>query len=216
MARLPYIEPERADPLTQGVYEKAQARFQMVLNIFKITGHVPALGAKMWEVFFTILQDGHVKWPTKELLILKTVKQGDCLYCVTQHEVVSERLGVGPEKQADLIGSRYRTSPRFTEEERAILALNDEVTADARRVSPETWAEVKKHWRDDQIVEILATIGAYIQVSKFGDSLGVELEPVFYGRSSVLFREEPPKSPAAARHIEHFEHVSRKAAAPHA
>lgn len=208
MARLLYIEPERADPLTSEVYEKAKARFQMILNIFKITGHVPQLGAKMWEIFFTILQDGHVKWPTKELLILKTVKKGDCLYCVTQHEVVAERLGVGPEKQAELVGRRYRTSPRFTPEERAILNLNDEMLADARRISPTTWSEVKKYWRDDQIVEILATIGAYIQVSKFGDSLGVELEPVFHGRSSVLFREEPPTSPAAARHLEHFERLS--------
>ncbi len=213
MARLPYIEPEQADPLTHGVYENAKARFQMILNIFKITGHVPRLGARMWDIFFTILQDGHVKWPIKELLILKTVKRGDCLYCVTQHEVVSERLGVGPEKQAELVGRRYQTSPRFTAEERAILDLNAEMLDDARRISPQTWAEVKRHWRDDQIVELVCTIGAYIQVSKFGDSLGVELEPVFQGRSSVLFHEEPPVSQAAARHIKHFEELSAEAAA---
>ena len=94
MAQLPYIEPEQADPVTKGVYDKVVARFQMVLNIFKITGNAPEVGSKMWEIFFEILQDGHVDWPTKELLILKATKMGDCLYCVTQHEVVSERLGV--------------------------------------------------------------------------------------------------------------------------
>jgi hypothetical protein len=58
----------------------------------------------------------------------------------------------------------------------------------------------------------LVTIGAYLQVSKFGDAMGVELEPVWYGRDSVLFAKEPPRSPAAARHLEHFQHLSAQAA----
>jgi AhpD family alkylhydroperoxidase len=108
MAQLPYIEIEEADPVTKAVYDKAEARFQMVLNIFKITGNAPEIGSKMWDIFFEILRDGRVDWPTKELLILKATKMGDCLYCVTQHEVVSERLGISPEKQADIVGVEYR------------------------------------------------------------------------------------------------------------
>src|SRR5262249_4475615 len=110
VAQLPYIEPEQADPGTKGVYDKTEARFHVVLDIFKITGNAPEIGSKMWEIFFEILQDGHVDWPTKELLILKATKMGDCLYCVTQHEVVSERLGVSAEKQADIVGVQYRRS----------------------------------------------------------------------------------------------------------
>ncbi len=211
MAQLPYIEPAQADPVTKAVYSKAEARFKMVLNIFKITGNAPEIGSKMWEIFFDILQHGRVDWPTKELLILKATKMGDCLYCVTQHEVVSERLGVPPEKQADIVGVEYRRSPHFTDRERAILDLCAQVVLDPEKISPETWVEVRKYYSDDQIVEILVTIGAYVLVSKFGDAMGVELEPVFYGRSSVLFSKEPPKSAAAARHVEHFEHLSRAA-----
>ncbi len=211
MAQLPYIPPEEADPVTKAVYDKAQARFQMVLNIFKITGNAPEIGSKMWEIFFDILQDGRVDWPTKELLILKATKMGDCLYCVTQHEVVSERLGISREKQADIVGVEYRTSPHFTDRERAILDLCGQVVLDPEKIPAETWARVRQYYSDDQIVEILATIGAYIQVSKFGDAMGVELEPVFYGRSSVLFGREAPASPAAAQHIEHFKHLSAQA-----
>jgi alkylhydroperoxidase family enzyme len=214
MAQLPYIEPEQADPVTKAVYDKAQARFRMVLNIFKITGNAPEIGAPMWDIFFTILQDGAVDWPTKELLILKAVKMGDCLYCVTQHEVVSERLGIAPEKQADLVGVEYRRSPHFTEAERAILDLCAQVVLDPEQIPAETWSRVRAHYTDAQIVEILATIGAYIQVSKFGDAMGVELEPVFYGRSSVLFAKEPPQSPAAARHLEHLTHLAAPQGGP--
>ncbi len=209
MAQLPYIQPHEADPVTKAVYDKAEARFQMVLNIFKITGNAPEIGSKMWEIFFEILQDGRVDWRTKELLILKATKMGDCLYCVTQHEVVSERLGVPREKQADIVGVQYRTSPHFTDAERAILDLCAQVVLDPEQIPAEMWAKVRQYYSDDQVVEVLATIGAYIQVSKFGDAMGVELEPVFHGRSSVLFKQEPPKSKAAARHLEHFEHLSK-------
>lgn len=211
MAQLPYIEPEAADPITKAVYDKTEARFQMVLNIFKITGNAPEIGSKMWEIFFDILQDGRVDWPTKELLILKATKMGDCLYCVTQHEFLSERLGVSPEKQADIVGVEYRTSPHFTEREKAALDLCAQVVLDPEQIPAETWSRVRKHFSDDQIVELLATSGAYIQVSKFGDAMGVELEPVFQGRPSVLFREEAPKSAAAKRHLEH--HLAAPAAA---
>jgi len=208
MAQLPYIHPDEADPLTKEVYDNAEARFQMVLNIFMITGNAPEIGSKMWDIYFDILQDGRVDWVPKELLILKATKMGDCLYCVTQHEVVSESLGVTPEKQADIVGVEYRTSAHFNEAERAILDLCAQVVIDPEGISTETWERVKDHYSDDQIIEILVTIGAYIQVSKFGDAMGVELESVFHGRDSVLFAKEPPTSPAAMRHIEHFKTLS--------
>ncbi len=204
MAQLPYVEPEDADAVTAQIYNSAEQRFQMVLNIFKITGHAPEMAEKMWQIFFDILQDGQVDWPTKELLILKSTKMGDCLYCVTQHEVVAERLGVSPEKQADIVGVEYRHSPHYTEAERAILDLTSHVVLDPEQIPSDVWARVHEHYDDGQIVEIVATIGAYLQVSKFGDALGVELEAVFHGHQPVLFAKEPPSSKAAQQHFEHF------------
>lgn len=212
MAQLPYVEPEDADPVTKEIYEKAEVRFQMVLNIFKVTGHAPEMAEKMWEIFFEILKEGQVDWPTKELLILKATKMGDCLYCVTQHEVVSARLGIGPEKQADIVGVEYRESPHYTENEVAILDLCAHVVADPESIPADVWERVRAHYDDGQIVEILATIGAYLQVSKFGDAMGVELEDAFHGHQPILFEEEPASSPAAQEHFEHFKKISAEAA----
>jgi 4-carboxymuconolactone decarboxylase len=205
MAQLPYVEPAEADPVTKQVYDDAEARFEMVLNIFKITGHAPEMAEKMWQIFFTILQEGPaLDWYTKELLILKATKMGDCLYCVTQHEVVSARLGVTEEKQRDIVGVEYRRSAHFTDAERAILDLTAHVVLDPEQIPSEVWERVRQHYGDSQIVEIVTTIGAYLQVSKFGDALGVELEPVWHGHEPVLFDAEPPKSSAAKGHLEHF------------
>ena len=208
MAQLPYIEPDEADPVTKEVYDKAEARFEMVLNIFKISGNAPEIAEKMWEIFFEILKDGQVDWKTKELLILKATKMGDCLYCVTQHEAVSSRLGISREKQADIVGVEYRGSDHYIDAEVAILDLCSHVVLNPEDIPSDVWERVRKHYDDGQIVEILATIGAYLQVSKFGDAMGVELEAAFHGHDPVLFEEEPPESPAAQEHFEHFKQHS--------
>lgn len=205
MAQLPYVEPEEADAVTKKIYDDAEARFEMVLNIFKITGHAPEMAEKMWEIFFNILQEGpELDWYTKELLILKSTKMGDCLYCVTQHEVVAERVGVTHEKQRDIVGVEYRTSEHYTEAERAILDLCQHVVLNPEKIPADVWAAVHSHYHEGQIVEIVATVGAYLQVSKFGDALGVELEPVWHGHQPILFAEEAPTSAAAKTHLEHF------------
>lgn len=66
------------------------------------------------------------------------------------------------------------------------------------------WERVRAHYDDGQVVEILVTIGAYLQVSKFGDAMSVELEDVFHGRPSVLFAAEPPTSVAVQQHLAHL------------
>ena len=211
MAHLPYIEYADADPLQQQVYDDAKARFEMVLNIFKITGHAPEMSAKMWNIFFDILQEGQITWYDKELLILKATKMGDCFYCVTQHEAVSARLGVTPEKQADIVGVEYQNSPHYKANEVAILDLCAHIVLNPEEIPQTVWEEVKKYYDDGQIVEIVATVGAYLQVSKFGDALGVELEAVWVGHQPVLFKAEPPSSKAAQGHLDHFLSLSPNA-----
>lgn len=43
-----------------------------------------------------------------------------------------------------------------------------------------------EHFSEPQIVEAAYVITQYIAISKFGDALGVELEPVFDGLKPIL------------------------------
>ncbi|MCH8113400.1 MAG: carboxymuconolactone decarboxylase family protein [Proteobacteria bacterium] len=192
MHAVSYLEPEQASPLANEMYTKATERFEMLLNIFKVMGHAPELMSPFSDFIMEILQDGKVDWVTKELLILKSTRLNECRYCVVQHETLSGRLGISNEKIADLSGDRYKTSPHFSDAEKAILELTDQIWKDANRVSDELWGRVRQHYDEGQIVEIVATITTYIMISKFGDALGVELEDVFSGVEPILFRETEP------------------------
>jgi alkylhydroperoxidase family enzyme len=64
-----------------------------------------------------------------------------------------------------------------------------QIGVDANRVSQEHWDRLHRHFTEPQIVEAVFTITTYIAVSKFGDALGVALEPVFDGIKPLLHVE---------------------------
>ncbi|MGI9351219.1 MAG: carboxymuconolactone decarboxylase family protein [Rhizobiaceae bacterium] len=181
-----YVERENADATTVAFYDKAEERFQALLNIFKVFGHQPEYGTVFTDMIMAILKDGVIDWATKELLILKATQRNDCQYCVIQHERVSNMLGISDEKIADLDGDKYKTSSHFTDGEKALLDLTVQIGVDANRVSKELWDRLHKHWSDPEIVDAVFVITTYIAVSKFGDALGVELEPMFDGVKPIL------------------------------
>lgn len=181
-----YVEREQADAKTQAFYDKAEDRFEMLLNIFKVFGHTPELGLAFTDSVMAMLKDGELDWVTKELIILKATHRNECQYCVVQHETLSKRLGISEEKIADIGGDRYKTSPHFSDSEKALMDLTVQIGVDANKVSDELWVRLKRHFTEPQIVEAVYVITQYIAISKFGDALGVVLEPVFTDLSPIL------------------------------
>ena len=181
-----YIEREHADEQTNLFYDKAENRFEMLLNIFKVFGHAPELGSVFTESVMAMLKDAKLDWKTKELLILKATLKNECQYCVVQHEVVSDRLGISAQKIAQIEGNAYFDSDLFTEGEKALLDLTAQIGIDANNISDDIWQKVKAHYSEAQIVEAVYVITQYIAISKFGDALGVILEPVFQEFDPIL------------------------------
>lgn len=184
-----YVEYDDADQQTKAFYDAATERFEMLLNIFKVFGHTPTLGSCFTDSVMAMLQDAELDWKTKELLILKATLRNECQYCVVQHEAVSQRLGITPEVIAALEGDKYKTSELFSDAEKALLDLTVQIGVDANRVSNDIWDRVKAHYNEAQIVEAVYVITQYIAISKFGDALGVVLEPVFQGGEPILHVE---------------------------
>ncbi len=181
-----YVERDQANPATLAFYDAAEDRFQALLNIFKVFGHQPEYGQAFTDSVMAMLKDGEIDWLTKELLILKATLGNQCQYCVVQHERLCDMLGMPAEKVADLDGVKYRDSPHFTEGEKALLDFCVQIGEDANRVPKSLWDRLHEHWTEPQIVDAAYIITQYIAISKFGDALGVELEPMFDGVTPQL------------------------------
>ncbi|MGH7337907.1 MAG: carboxymuconolactone decarboxylase family protein, partial [Myxococcota bacterium] len=87
----------------------------------------------------------------------------------------AERVGLGAAEVAATVqgGAEH---PAWSEAERTLIRLADELHEQAR-ISDPRWAELRQHWRDDQLVELVVLAGFYHTISFVVNGLGVEREP---------------------------------------
>jgi alkylhydroperoxidase family enzyme len=68
----------------------------------------------------------------------------------------------------------YRTSGAFDEQERAVLAFADAITATPVQVDEAVWAGVRAAFTDQQIVELVSAIAWENYRARFNHALGIE------------------------------------------
>ncbi|MFC5262675.1 carboxymuconolactone decarboxylase family protein [Kribbella qitaiheensis] len=96
---------------------------------------------------------------TQELVSLRASQINGCGFCVDMHTKEAAAAGEPPVR-INMVAA-WREATVFTDAERAALALAEEGTrlADTHQgVSDETWAHVRKHYDDDQIVALVALV----------------------------------------------------------
>ena len=69
----------------------------------------------------------------------------------------------------------YANSPRFSEAERAALAAAVSITREPRGLPEPVWANLRKHYDDGEIVEIVCSIGLFNYFNRFNNAMQVEL-----------------------------------------
>ena len=96
---------------------------------------------------------------TQELVSLRTSQINGCGFCTDMH--TKEAAAAGETAVRLNLVAAWRDATVFTEAERAALALAEEGTrlADAHDgVSDEAWAQVRKHYDDEQIAALVCVV----------------------------------------------------------
>ena len=120
------------------------------------------LGAKFAKRFANasmVIANSPLPKPTQELMGLRASQINGCGWCVDIH--TKEAAAAGESALRINLVAAWRETTVFTEAEQAALALAEEGTrlADAGQgVSDETWAQVRKHYDDDQIAAIVCLV----------------------------------------------------------
>jgi len=126
-----------------------------------------AIGLKFAKRFANaglVIEQSTLPKATQELVSLRASQINGCGWCIDMH--TKEATAAGETAVRLHLVAAWRESTVFTEAEQAALALAEEGTrlADAHQgVSDETWAQVRKHYDDDQaaaLVSLVALINA--------------------------------------------------------
>jgi AhpD family alkylhydroperoxidase len=92
----------------------------------------------------------------KHLLKIRASQLNGCAYCVDMH--THEAVADGESHWRIHALTVWKESPLFSEQEKALLALTEEVTFIQGRVSDETWAQARIFWDEPALAVILMAI----------------------------------------------------------
>jgi AhpD family alkylhydroperoxidase len=133
--------------------EVMDARFSMFDN------EIAAKFAKRFASASLVIQQSPLPKSTQELVSLRASQINGCGWCIDMH--TKEAAAAGETAVRLNLVAAWRESTVFTEAEQSALALAEEGTriADADQgVSDQTWAQVRKHYDDDQIAALVALV----------------------------------------------------------
>ena len=115
--------------------------------------------AKRFAGTAMVIQQSSLPKSTQELVALRASQINGCGHCIDMH--TKEAAAAGESAVRLHLVAAWRESSVFTEAEQAALALAEEGTrlADAHQgVSDETWAQVRKHYDDDQVAALICVV----------------------------------------------------------
>lgn len=112
------------------------------------------------------LQTTQVSKTHKDLIKIKASIINGCAYCINMH--TKEAKKNGETEQRIYLLSAWRETSLYTEEERAILALTEEITLIQNHVSDETYKKAEQLFGAAhlaQIIMVIVTINAWNRIA---------------------------------------------------
>ncbi len=155
-----------------------------VLTMARVDGLVPAMAAMVGAIY----RPGAVPMELKRLVALMRSAAAGCQYCTahTGHGVAM--AGIDPDKLVDVW--TYADSDRYSAAEKAALAVAVAAGQTPNAVTDAQFAELRRHFSDEQVQEIVAVIGLFAFLNAWNHTLATELEasPLRYAEQHLAER----------------------------
>lgn len=172
MSRISRLDRNEVAADIAELFDQVFAQRGNVPNMFRVMAHRPEIFSTMQAHFAAVLNTGTVPTRLKELIIVRTSQLNQTPYCLASHTILARKLGWSDEQLANLAGWSQRND--FTAAEKAAIRLAETVTRDAHSLSDEQFAELRTHYSEGEIVELLCAIGLFNYFNRFNDALRME------------------------------------------
>jgi uncharacterized peroxidase-related enzyme len=174
---MPRIDPVPRQALgdLNAVLATAESRMGFVPNSQLILAHRPEIVRAFAQLGAAINGPSSTINPQLRNLVSQIASRAaGCGYCMAHTTHTAARVGISAEKE-DALWS-YETSPLFSDAERAALRVAQGAAQVPNAVTDADFAELKKHYTDAQIVDIVAVISLFGFLNRFNDTLATKLE----------------------------------------
>jgi uncharacterized peroxidase-related enzyme len=175
LPRIPLLERDQVTPEIANVYDALLKTRGVVPNMFKTLAHTPALALATAGYLKALLSDGALPGFYKELVAMRLSALLKSDYAVSAHALSARQKGAS-EAQIAAASSDFESGP-FTDAERVGLRAADRLHQSATEITDAVFAELKQHFTDPQIIELIATASAFELFPRFVDGLRIPITP---------------------------------------
>ncbi len=118
--------------------------------------------------------DGSIPASLKSMIANASSLAAGCMYCIAHTGSTTSRTGIEDEKIAAIW--EFETSPLFSEAERSALRFAQAAAAVPNMVTDADFADLRRHYTDYQIVEIVGVIAMFGFLNRWNDTMATALE----------------------------------------
>lgn len=179
MSIVKLLEKQEADPKLKSIYDQAEAHFGHVPNLVKSLANNATLCTSITNFLLQSLNEGRISWKFKELMIIKTLQEMKSQYSLSAHMELAKSLGETSSRIGNLDGRSWERSENYTEGEKAVFRLIEQIAVDPNAVDDSIWTALKANWDNGQLLEIVSVITTFLAIGRIGDSLRVQDDVLF-------------------------------------
>ena len=173
-ARVGLVPSDTKDPVVGPIFDGIKSRGGQPLNMHRTVANSPRIFKAYVDMAITLRTAATTPRVDRELIILRAAQLAGGDYEFAQHRPMGLSCGLSAAQVDGLADWRKRSD--FTERQRAILGYADAMAAE-KGVDDRAFADLKKHFNEQEIVELTVTAAFYGMVSQITRSLAVKLEP---------------------------------------
>ena len=173
---MPHIDPLpwEANPQFRERFQHYQDTRGFVPNSILTMSRRPAIAEAFMSLNKAVLYEGTVSEELKMLVSLVTSQASGCRYCQAHMANLSSIYRASDEKIRAVW--EFETSALFSPAERAALRLGYRAALVPNEASGAEFDELKRHFDEGQIVEIVATIALFGYLNRWNDTMATTLE----------------------------------------
>lgn len=174
MSRQQMVPAEPEDPALRAMFDEVRARGIAVPNLYRVLGHAPPMLRAWLDFAWPLRLHAQSSRRIRELLILRGAQVSGARYEWVHHVTMALAVGV-TQAQIDVLDG-WETSALFDAQEKAVLRLADEVTRGPAASAACIDALACNGFSAADVVELTLTASFYVCVSRFLQSMDVDLE----------------------------------------
>jgi uncharacterized peroxidase-related enzyme len=173
MARVRDVAIDEVPPKLRGVYQRFAESYGPFLNQVKVFAHRPPALAHIMGLLLDLADEALLSKRHLEIALVVVSRLNECEYCVAHHAPRLLEQGLSADSVARILEP---DCPGLDEVDRLVRDYAVQVTEKPQYMRDAIFEQLRKHFSEEQIVELTLRIALCGFFNRFNDALQIDME----------------------------------------